>query len=192
MAIMFGLILLVALGKPLVLFLLGIKWSQAIIFLQIYAFAMMTDHVTQINLNLLKVKGRSDLLLKLEIVKKTISFIILFASLPFGVIAICFSKVIYSQIATYINTYFTGKLFGLTYWEQLKDYIPYLIYSASACLPAFFLSYFAQLGNVIILFVGAVASIFIYILILQIRKDKTYLEFVVPTIHKITKKHANR
>ena len=101
---------------------------------------MMTDHVTQLNLNLLKVKGRSDLLLKLEIVKKTISFGILFVSIPFGVVAICFSKVIYSQIATYINTYYTGHLFGLTYWEQMKDYGPYFIYSALACIPAYLLT----------------------------------------------------
>lgn len=192
MAIMFGLILLVALGKPLVLFLLGIKWSQAIIFLQIYAFAMITDHVAQINLNLLKVKGRSDLLLMLEVVKKTISFIILFAALPFGVIAICFSKVIYSQIATAINTHYTGRLFGLTYWEQLKDFGPYFVYSLVACLPAFLISSFLHIPNFLILLIGFIISTSAYLMLLRIRKDSCYVEFVVPIIQKVIKRHVNK
>jgi len=188
---MFALILLVVLGKPLVLFLLGAKWSQAIIFLQIYAFAMITDHVAQINLNLLKVKGRSDLLLKLEIVKKTISFIILFVSLPFGVVAICFSKVIYSQIATYINTYYTGKLFGLTYWEQLKDYCPYFLYSVIACFPTFILTFLDYLPNILILIIGVFISVVIYFLILMFRKDSIYQDFVIPVIKKFTSKYVH-
>ncbi len=189
--LIFALILLATLGKPLIILLLGSKWMEAVIFLQIFSLAMLTDHVTQLNLNLLKVKGRSDLLLKLEIIKKTISLVILFASIPFGVVAICFSKVIYSQIATYINTYYTGKLFGLTYWEQLKDYGPYFLYSVFACFPAYFMTYCHQFGNLMILLIGAVCSIIIYILILRTRKDRIYFEFIEPLILKLTKRYVN-
>ena len=69
-----ALMLLCAVAKPLVLFLLTDKWEPAILLLQILAFGMMTDGVIVSNLNLIKVKGRSDLVLKLEIVKKSISF----------------------------------------------------------------------------------------------------------------------
>lgn len=189
--LIFAIMLLAALGKPLIVFLLGSKWMEAVIFLQIFSLAMITDHVTQLNLNLLKVKGRSDLLLKLEIIKKTISLVILFISIPFGVVAICFSKVIYSQIATYINTYYTGRLFGLTYWEQLKDYGPYFLYSVLACFPAHLMTYCRQLGNIIILLIGVVTSIVIYILILRTRKDRIYFEFVEPLFLKLTKRYVN-
>lgn len=187
MVLVFALMLLAALGKPLILLLLGTKWGEAVIFLQIYSFAMMTDHVTKLNLNLLKVKGRSDLLLRLEIYKKIISFIILFASLPYGVVAICLSKVIYSQIATYINTYYTGKLFGLTYWAQLKDYGPYFLYSILACLPTYLFTGCNQLGNIYILIIGCLVSISLYFMVLNLRKDKVYIEFVQPLICKILK-----
>lgn len=94
MAIFFGCVLLAAIAKPLVLFLLTEKWESCIIYLQIFCFSIMFDHICKINLNLLEVKGRSDLFFKLEVIKKTISIAILFASIPFGVIGICVSKVI--------------------------------------------------------------------------------------------------
>lgn len=191
LVLIFALMLLAALGKPLIGLLLGSKWLEAVIFLQIFSFAMMTDHVTQINLNLLKVKGRSDLLLKLEIVKKSVSLLILFASIPLGVVAICFSKVIYSQVATYINTYYTGKLFGLTYWEQLKDYAPYFIYSVLACLPAFLLTFCDHLHNIEILLIGISISPVIYFILLKLNRDSIFIEFILPAIRKFTKRNVN-
>ena len=139
MCIFFCCTLLAALGKPLVILVYSTKWSSCVIFLQIYAFAIMFDHICSINLNLLQVKGRSDLFLKLEIIKKTISTLILFASIPFGVIAICVSKIIYTQIAVFINTYYTGKMFGLGYIAQIKDFSKYFFLSILTCLPSFFL-----------------------------------------------------
>lgn len=192
MVLIFALMLLVALGKPLILLLLGNKWSEAIIFLQIFSFAMMTDHVTQLNLNLLKVKGRSDLLLKLEIAKKTLSFIILFAAIPFGVVMICVSKVIYSQIATYINTYYTGRIFGLTYWTQLKDYGRYFIYSILACIPALLLTLCHNLSNFMQLSTGILIAIISYVSILKFVKDSIYLKFAEPVLIKLYKNAHHR
>jgi hypothetical protein len=88
----------------------------------------------------LQVKGRSDLFLRLEIIKKTISCIILFSSIPFGVMAICMSKILYSIIALTINTYYTGKLFKMGIWMQAKDFLPYLIKALVACVPGFIIS----------------------------------------------------
>ena len=137
MCIFFCCTLIAALGKPLVILVYSSKWSPCVIFLQIFAFAIMFDHINSINLNLLEVKGRSDLFLKLEIIKKTISTLILFASIPFGVLAICISKIIYTQIAVFINTYYTGKLFGLGYVEQIRDFSKYFLLSVLTCIPTF-------------------------------------------------------
>lgn len=184
MVIVFALMLLAALGKPIILFLLTDKWAEAIIFLQIFAFAMITDHITQINLNLLKVKGRSDLILRLEVIKKTISFIILFASIPLGVVAICLSKVVYSQIATIINTYYTGKLFGLGYMKQIRDFGPYFIYSFLACLPAYGLTYM-QIPNLLIIVAGALISVALYIGLLFKCNDVIFKESYIDIKRKI-------
>ena len=169
-----------AIAKPLVLLLLTAKWAESIIYLQIFCFAIMFDHICRINLNLLEVKGRSDLFFRLEVIKKVISITILFASIPFGVIGICISKVIYTQIAVFINTYYTGKLFNLGYVGQIKDFSGFFIKSISACLPAYLITYF-ELPAVMSISIGFVLSIFIYWLMLR---KNTYMQEVLSIIRK--------
>lgn len=194
MCIFFCCTLIAALGKPLVIMIYSSKWSACVIFLQIYAFAIMFDHINSINLNLLQVKGRSDLFLKLEIIKKSISTLILFAAIPFGVLAICISKIIYSQIAVFINTYYTGKLFGLGYIAQIKDFSKYFFLSVLTCLPTFFLCEMVPYWYITIP-VGLLISCGSYAFFL--RKDQYALEvwdivkthvlkkyFGIPTIRK--------
>ena len=127
-----ALMLLCAIAKPLVLFLIGEKWADCIIMIQILSFGMMADGVIVSNLNLIKVKGRSDMVLKLEIIKKIIAFTILGIAIVMGsVLAICIGKAIYGGIiALYLNTYYTKKLMGYGFGEQFKDYYPYLINSS--------------------------------------------------------------
>lgn len=182
LVIFFGCAAMAAMAKPLILLLLTEKWKESVIFLQIYAFAIMFDHINKINLNLLQVKGRSDLFLKLEIIKKTISTVILFSSIPFGVIGICISKVIYSQIAIVINTYYTGKLFGLGYLSQFRDFSKYLILSVLACLPAALISFIGD-NNIISLLIGGVISLSLYVVML--RKDESLIQLVDIVVEKI-------
>lgn len=137
LALFFICSLLAAIGKPLVLFLLTEKWASCIIYLQLFAFSIMFDHLCIINHTLLLAVGRSDLYLKLEIIKKPVFIAILFAAIPFGVIGICVSKIISSQVAVMMNTYYTGKLFKFGYLAQVKDYYHYLIWSVVACTPSF-------------------------------------------------------
>lgn len=167
--IFFGCMLMASIAKPMILMLLTDKWAQAVIYLQIFAFAIMFDHICSINLELLKVKGRSDLFLQLEIIKKTISIAILFASIPFGVIGVCFSKIIYTQIAVYINTYYTGKLFNLGYLTQLRDFVGYFFCSVLACVPGYLICTYTNLPNILTFIIGLVLGIVLYVLFL--RKD---------------------
>ncbi len=173
--IFFLMILLSALAKPLICLLLTDKWADAAFYCQLFCFALMFDHLCQLNLNLLQVKGRSDLFLKLEIIKKSIAFAILCVAIPFGVKAICLSSVIYTQIAVYINTYYTGKIFGLGYFAQLKDFGKYLLVAFLACLPAFLLS-FIHWGNFLVLILGGSTAVSIYWLAL--RKDEAFQEMI--------------
>ena len=120
---------LAVLAKPLIILLLTEKWLGVVILLQILCLDWMLDHLSIINLNLLYVKGRSDWALRLEIVKKIIATIILFSSIPFGIVGMCWGRVLYSIIATYLNSYYTKSLIGLSLGEQIKDIFPSLIIS---------------------------------------------------------------
>lgn len=181
--IFFGCLLLASMGKPLFALLLTEKWLPAVDFLTIYAFSIMFDHICVLNLNLLQVKGRSDLFLKLEIIKKTISFAILFAAIPFGPIGICVSKVIYTQIATYINTYYTGKLFGLSYWTQVKDFSGYLVAAFVSCLPMYLLNTYCDVNYIIGVILSLLFAIPMYWF--MIRRDENYIELIQLASQKI-------
>jgi len=121
--------MLSALARPLVLTLITAKWEACIILLQIICFSMMWYPIHSINLNLLMVKGRSDLFLRLEIIKKVIGVCILAITLPQGLIIFCYGTIVSSMISLIINTYYTGKLIQVGYWRQMKDLIPTLILS---------------------------------------------------------------
>lgn len=166
MVIFFGMCLLAALAKPLIVTLLTDKWLDSVIYLQVFCFALMFDHICLLNLNILYVKGRSDLVLRLEVIKKTISISMIIFAIPFGVLAICITQAIYTQIAVIINTYYTGKLFGLGYVEQFKDFINYFLFSILAVLPAFLLS-FSALNSIVILLLGTCSALFIYLFLLK-------------------------
>ena len=180
MVIFFGMCLLVALAKPLILVLLSDKWTNSIIYLQVFCFAYMFDHICQLNLNVLYVKGRSDLVLKLEVIKKTISISMIVAAIPFGILAICIARALYTQIAIIINTYYTGKLFGFGYLAQIRDFSKYFIYSIIAVIPAFVLS-FCSLKPILILILGACIASSIYWVLLQ--KDINFI-YVLSLLRK--------
>lgn len=186
--IFWGCMFLAANAKPLIIILITEKWAPAIIYLQLYAFCIMFRHINSINLTLLQVKGRSDLFLRLEIFKKTISIAMLFASIPFGVIGICISRILYAQIAIIFNTYYTGKNYGIGYFTQIKDFSVYFIYSFLACLPAYIFNYFDKslywgLGF------GLISCPVLYYLLIS--KDTYFLgikQIVIDKINNLTSK----
>lgn len=120
---------LAALARPTITFFLTKEWLFSATLIQILCFAQMWYPIHAINLNLLKVKGRSDLFLKLEVAKKIIMVIILCVTLPMGLIAMCIGLIFNSVIALVINTYYTGKLIHLGFFKQMKDLFPTLLLS---------------------------------------------------------------
>lgn len=121
--------LLAGIARPLILIMITAKWEACIILLQILCFSMMWWPIHAINLNLLLVKGRSDLFLRLEIIKKTWGIIILASTLPFGLVVFCTGGILSSYVCLFINTYYTGKLINCGYLTQMKDLSPILLLS---------------------------------------------------------------
>ena len=113
-----------AVSEPFVEIFIGRQWSYCSSLLQILCFSMMWFPIHAINLNLLQVKGRSDLFLRLEIIKKTIGVTILCVTIPMGLTVMCFGQIVSSIIALTVNTYYTGKLIGVGFFKQMKDLLP--------------------------------------------------------------------
>lgn len=116
-------------AKPLVLILLGNNWEPTAELLSLLCIGYMLYPIHAINLNLLQVKARTDLFLKLEIIKKLIITLFLIITIPLGIKAICIGIVIQSYLFLYINTIYTSKLIKLSQVEQIKVITPILIIS---------------------------------------------------------------
>lgn len=181
--IMFMSVLLAALAGPIVDVLLGPKWEGAVAFMQVYAFSAMFDHINQINMNLLQINGRAGLFLRLEAVKKCISLALLGASVPLGVMGICASRVVYGQVAVLINTWSTGRIYGLGYREQSRDFMPYLALSLACCAPAYAMGA-AGLPPLAAIVAGGALAVAAYAAALRWAGDSTYDEYVRPAAAK--------
>ncbi len=125
---------LAGVAEPFIFVILNEQWAFAGQLLQIICFSMMWFPVHAINLNLLQVKGRSDLFLKLEIYKKIIGLAILVATVPMGLVAMCYGAILNSILALIINTYYTGKLIDVGFVRQIRDLAPTILYSLSMFL----------------------------------------------------------
>lgn len=154
--------LLSALARPLVLTLITSKWESCIILLQIICFAMMWYPLQALNLNLLSVKGRSDLLLRVEIVKKIIGISILAITLPQGLIIFCYGSIISAIISLVINTYYTGKLIQIGFMRQMKDVFPSMMLSFLVFGIVHLINYFTANAYLQIL-CGGIAGVIVYI-----------------------------
>lgn len=151
-----------AVAKPMILSFLTHEWLFSAVLIQILCFSQMLYPIHSINLNLLQVKGRSDLFLKLEIIKKIIITITLCVTLPFGLIAMCWGMLANSIIALIINTHYTGKLIHLGFFSQMKDLIPTLILSIATGAMVYLTISSLHLNSWLLLGIGIIEGIGIY------------------------------
>ena len=155
-------LMLSALARPLVITMVTAKWESCIILLQIICFSMMWYPVHAINLNLLMVKGRSDLFFRLEVIKKITGIGILCVTLPMGLVAFCYGNILSSMISLVINTYYTGKLIHVGYWKQMKDLLPVFSLSVLMWLAIHAVNFF--ISNMILqIMTGGMVGLALYV-----------------------------
>jgi len=120
---------LAVVAEPVVRIVLTDKWLPAVPFLQIYCMSYALWPIHTANLQAINALGRSDIFLKLEIIKKAVGLIILGVSIPFGVYAMAWGGLLSGIISTFINAYPNLKLLDYSYMEQWKDIAPSLFIS---------------------------------------------------------------
>ena len=116
-------LMLAALAAPLFRLLFDERWQGAVPYLQLLCVVGVLFPLHAMNVNILNVKGRSDLVLKVGLVKKIVNIALLFATLPFGVLAIVASQVVGSLLALIPNAYYSAKLIDYSIKEQIRDVI---------------------------------------------------------------------
>ena len=149
-------------AEPLIKILLTDKWLPCIPYLRVFCITYMFWPIHTANLDAIRAIGRSDLVLKLQIVKCFTGLIILFITMPHGVMAIAYGSLVDSVISQFINTWPNGKLLNYKYIDQMRDLFPAIIASVfmgGIIYPVCYL----KISNVLILIIQIFMGILIYI-----------------------------
>jgi O-antigen/teichoic acid export membrane protein len=118
---------LAIIAHPLFLYLLGEQWLPAVPYFQLLCVSGMLYTLQTTNLSILQVKGRTDLFLKLEIIKKFVIVLAIIIGSNWGVMGLVCGRVASSFIAYFINSYYSGSLLNYSIRMQLRDLFPAMI-----------------------------------------------------------------
>ena len=137
----------------------------------------MWNPIHSLNLNLLMIKGRSELFLRLEIVKRILGVMVLFVTIPMGLVVMCYGQVLTAILCLIINTYYTGKLIDVGFVKQLRDIVPTILYTLAMggivwivllLLPSLYIQ----------IIVGSIIGIGCYGIVAKITKSQDYNSFI--------------
>lgn len=178
-------------AEQIVRLLLTEKWMFCVPYLRIFCFTYAFYPIHTANLNAIKALGRSDLFLKLEIIKKTIGMILLLSTMWFGVMVMAYSLLVSAIISTIINSFPNNKLLGYSYLEQLKDILPVIFISLIMGVAVYIVQYL-NIADIYTLLIQIPLGVILYIVLSKIFKIDSF-EYVLKIIKKIfIKKTAGR
>lgn len=149
-------------AKIVVKLLLTDKWLPSVPYLQIFCFTYMLWPIHTANLNAIKAVGRSDLFLKLEVIKKIVGMILLLLTMKISVMAMAYSLIVSGLLGQFINAWPNRKLLDYSYFEQIRDVIPSVSIALIMGIIVYFVG-FLPLPTFIVLIIQIIIGAFIYI-----------------------------
>ena len=183
--------LLFVLARPFVIVLITEKWVSCIPYLQVLCFAAMWNPIHSLNLNLLLVKGHSDLYLRLEVIKKIIGVTVLFTTIPFGLLAMCYGQLGAAILFLVMNTYYTGKFINVGFFKQMRDLFPTILYSTFMGFLVWGLTLFISSGVLQLIF-GLILGIMSYVALSRMMKSMELFYLVDIVKQSVWKKYVSR
>ena len=166
------------------------KWLACIPFLRIFSVTCMFQPIHTANLNAIKAMGRSDLFLKLEILKKAVGLVLMISSIQFGVLAMAYSMLVGNVISQVINSWPNRKLLGYSYEDQIKDILPSISLAVFMGLCVYTVA-FLNLPSIVTLCIQVILGALIYVIASAVLKMNSFLylwNIVKTIIHKDARK----
>lgn len=173
-------------ANNVVAFILTDKWLPCVPFLRIFCISFMFYPLHTANLNAIKALGRSDLFLKLEVIKKIIGLILLMLTMNFGVLAMAYSLLVSTIFSIVINSWPNRKLLNYSYLDQMKDIIPSILLAILMGMSISVLSNL-KINVLLILILQVCVGILIYVLGSIITRNDSFnylLDFIKSVITK--------
>ena len=123
-------------AEPLIRLLLTEKWLPCVPYMRIFCIVYAFYPLHTANLSAIKALGRSDIFLKLEVLKELVSIVLLLVTMRYGVYAIALGLLVSSVASQLINSWPNRKMLGYTYPQQLRDMAPAILLSLlmAACV----------------------------------------------------------
>jgi teichuronic acid exporter len=178
-----------AVAEPMIHTLIGAKWEPAIIYLQMLCFVGMMYPLHALNLNMLQVQGRSDLFLKLEIIKKIIAIPTIVIGVFFGIKMMIVGMMVNTLIAYYLNSYWSGVKIGYSFKQQVKDVLPSFILALTMGIAVYFLGELLPFSYIVKLIIQILfGTIFVFVFC-EITKFKDYIFVKELVLEKIQSKN---
>ncbi len=162
-------------AKSMIRVLVGDQWLTAVPFLQIICFSMMLYPLHSLNLNMLQVQGRSDLFLKLEIIKKCVAVIPILLGIFINIYWMLIGSVLTGSFAYYLNAYYSGPALDYSIKEQVKDILPSFGVALTMALIVYAMS-FINISPFILFPVQVITGAIITIALCKITKLPEYKE----------------
>ena len=157
---------LAAIAEPLFNLILGREWLAAVPYFQVLSLAAMLFPIHAFNVNVLKVYGRSDLFLILDLFKKSFLVLALIIGFQFGVIGMIWASVFVSFFSLLINTHYSSKFIEYSTKRQLLDMLPILLLSGLTFLLMYFSVYlFIDYSDIVQIAFASLIGITFYLLI---------------------------
>ena len=154
---------LAAVAEPMVLVLLTEKWAPAAILIQLLSFSLMFYPVHGLNLDLLRAMGRSDLLLRAQIMIKVLGLLIVLCMVPFGVVAMCWGAILGAVLSLFIDTHYGKLMINVSLYRQIADLLPIFCMSFFMATSVYLLVTFLPLADEWLLIIGILAGTIIYV-----------------------------
>ena len=164
-----------ATAEPMVVSLIGEKWRPSIIYLQLLTFPGVMYSLHSLNLNMLKVLGRSDLFLKLEIIKKLIVIPTIIIGIIWGIKIMIMGMWVNTLIAYYLNSYYSGKFINYPMKEQVRDILPSLFLALGTGAIVFFVGKFIETSYTIKFILQIIIGAVITLLASEMLKPEPYV-----------------
>lgn len=171
---------LAVVAEPLIRVVLTDKWIECVPFLQLLSLSYAFWPIHTSNLQAINALGRSDIYLKVEIVKKLLGITVLLITIPMGLIPMAIGQVFASFICMYINCFPNKKLINYSFSEQFKDILPSLLISLIMGILVYFIS-FLKLSSILILGIKTILGIAIYIILSVLFKLESF-EYLFNTL----------
>lgn len=160
-------------AKPIVQIVLTDKWLPCVPYLQIFCISYLFWPIHTANLNAIKAMGRSDLFLKLEVIKKIIGMILLLITMNISVMAMAYSLLISGLISQVINSWPNRYLLKYSYIDQIKDVLPNIVMALIMGVFVYFINYL-NLSVLVSLMIQIILGGIIYLVLSIFTKNDSF------------------